>query len=225
MITIAEAISQVKNDVRLVHADRRITHKFIYSLLMKHAALLIKQESDRNKIIKLDDIWQSFCFDLEEVPTTDECCKISLKNKCSIQRSKIKLPEMFEDSWGSIFRSVTTIDYSKDIQPIKYSEWIRKIENPNSKYDNTIYCFFRNGYLYFPNSIFKTVIINGYFKDDVLNDECSDLYEPCKSILQSIWRLPSYLQKPTIDGVLQELLTTYLKINPNQEVQITKNPN
>jgi hypothetical protein len=219
---VSEAISQVKNDLKLVHADKRVTNKFIYSLLTKHAAWLIKRESDQLRLIKSDNIWQTLhCIEIIDVPTTDPCCKF--KSKCSILRTKDKLPETFEDSWGILVKHVASIDNSQDLHPIKMSEWTRKLDNPNFKYDKTKYYFYKDGYLYFPNITWKLVTITGYFKDDItkynLCDETSQTLN-C-SILDTEWRVPLHLQSMIIDSVLKELTATYLQI-PSQETKIDK---
>ena len=221
---INEAISNVKNDFRLVHADRRITLKYIYTLLQKHTAALIKQESDKNVLVKSDTIWQSLnCIELIEVPTTDECCKYT--SKCKIYRTKDKLPEMYEDSWGVIFRSINSIDMSKDITVIKMSQWLRKLENANFKYDKTFYVFYRNGYLYFPNIKWKLITITGYFKEDITKyNTCEEDVNKCLPIPEQEWRVPQYLQSRVIDFTIRELLQTFAQANPDQEVQINKIP-
>ena len=223
--TKAEAISQVKNDLRLVHADRRLTNKYIYSLLDKHAAYFIKRESDKLVLIKSDYIWQTLnCVETIEVPKNDECCRFT--SKCKILRTKNKIPPIYEDSWGVITKSVNSIDFSEDLQPIKMSEWTRKLDNPNSKYDKTYYYFYKDGYLYFPNCSWKLISVTAYFKDDIDNiNLCDKDAEPiCTSIVDMQWRVPQHLQAAVIEATIQELMRTYAQINPGPEVNINKNP-
>lgn len=227
---IGQAISMVKNDFRLVHADSRVTYKYIYGLIQKHASWIIRQDSDKNKLIKLDSIWQTIkCIDLIDVPTTDGCCKFT--SKCKILRTKEKLPKMYEDSWGSLIRSINSVDISQELQPIKYSEWTRKIDNPDMKYNKTLYYFYKDGYLYFPNLSWKTVNITGYFKEDVSflnNCQVTSIEEfkknKCASILDQEWKIPPHMESRVMDFVIKEVLSTYLQANPNQEVNINKIP-
>jgi hypothetical protein len=225
-MTVNEAISNVKNDLRLVHADRRITVKFIYSLLEKHASLFLKRDSDKLQLVKVDNIWQTLnCVETIDVPTTDDCCKFT--SKCRILRTKDKLPETFEDSWGILLRHVSSIDNSIDMHPIKMSEWTRKLETPSFKYDKTLYYFYRNGYLYFPNCKWKLVSITGFFKKDISHlNKCEDSSDEsnssCVSFLEREWRVPGHLQSVIIDSVINELLSSFAKI-PSEETEINKN--
>ncbi len=225
-ISIGEAISNIKNNFRLVHADSRVTNKYIYSLIEKHSSWIIKRESDKLVLVKSDGIWQTLnCIDTIEVPTTDPCCKYT--SKCSILRTKDRLPETYEDSWGIILRSVNSIDFSQDIHPIKMSEWTRKLESANFKYDKSFYYFYRDGYLYFPNCKWKLISVTGYFKEDIskynLCEEDGEV-NTCLSILDNKWRIPSHLQAMVIDAVLKELLSTYAQINNPGENKINKQP-
>ena len=223
---VSEAISQVKNALRLVHADRRITGRYIYSLLQKHAALFIKRESDKLQLIKVDNIWQTLsCFPTIEVPITDPCCKFT--SKCKIVRTKDKLPETFEDSWGILLKHVSSIDNTQDMFPIKMSEWTRKLDNVNFKYDKTYYYFFRDGYLYLPNVSWKEVSITGMFLYDVSHlNNCDPEYvkeQQCISQLERPWRIPNHLKPIVIESVLKELTSTLMNINPSPETNINKN--
>ena len=225
MNTKGEGISAIRNDFRLIHADVRITNKALDSKLTGYTAKLIKEESDKHKITKVDAIWQSLeCQELIDVPTTDDCCKF--KTKCSIKRLKDPLPDLFEDSDGVLIRTVTSIDYSSSLQPIKYSEWIRKLEN-RSKYDKTLYYFYRNGYLYFPNLEWKYATISGLFKENVgrfNNCDGSTPKEYCQSRLDDHWNVPEYIQTIAIRQVIEELANSYAKVNPKEEVEINKSP-
>jgi len=225
MNTIGEAISAVRNDFRLIHADARITNKAVYSKLTGYAAKLIKEESDKHKLTKVDAVWQALeCQELIDVPTSDDCCRF--KTRCTIKRLKNTLPDLFEDSDGVLIRTVTSIDYGISLQPIKYSEWIRKIEN-RSKYDKTMYYFYRNKYLYFPNAEWKAVTISGLFKENVErynNCDGTRTGYVCQSRLDDHWNVPEYIQSIAIGQVIQEIASTYSKSNPEQEVQINKSP-
>lgn len=223
-MTVNEAISQVKNALRLVHADRRLTVKYIYSVLDKHTAWIIKRESDKMQLIKTDHIWQTLpCVETMEVPTTDPCCKYT--SKCKILRTKNKIPSTYEDSWGIVLKHVSSIDNTHDLHPIKLSEWTRKLENANFKYDKTLYYFYRDGYLYFPNMQWKLVSITGFFKENIAKyNDCEDDSDvKCMSFLDTEWRVPPHLQHFVIDATLKELTSTFMAVNPAQETNINKN--
>lgn len=222
--TIGKAISRVRNDFRLVHADSRSTNKYIFALLDDRAAKAIKEESDKKRLTKIDAVWQTLdCQELIDVPTSDDCCKF--QTNCTIKRTKDKIPKLYEDSSGVLIRSVTSIDYSQELQPIKLSEWIRKRETKN-KFDKSLYYFYRNGYLYFPNLTWKLITISGLFKENVDKyntcDEDADTTTACTSRLDDKWPVPEYIQSGVIDYVIREIASTYAQSNPHPEEEINK---
>jgi hypothetical protein len=229
MTTLGELISQVKNDFRLVHADRRITNKYIYSLIRKHTEWVNKTESERKKLNKSDGIWQTLsCVEVIPIPTTDDCCRYNGPS-CTIYRTKEKLPEVYENTWGYLLKSVGTIDGSQDFTHTKFTEWTRKQKNPTSKMDKTPYYFAKNGYLYFPNLEYELVSVTGYFKDDiakfnVCDDESLDPdSDACKSALNAEWRIPGYLESRMMDYVIKEISATFMQSMQSGEEDINKN--
>lgn len=226
MTSLGELISQVKNNFRLTHADRRITNKYIYSLIRKHTEWVNKTESERKKLNKSDDIWQTLsCVDVIPVPTTDDCCKYNGPS-CVIYRTKEKLPDIYENTWGSLIKQVSTIDGSQQFNHIKFTEWTRKQNNPTSKYDKTKYFFYRNGYLYFPNIKYELVSVTAYFKDNVAKYNVCDgepTEDACKSAIDSEWRVPGHLESRIIDYVTKEIAATYMQTMNSGEEEIDKN--
>jgi len=223
-MTYNEIISQLSNEFALSHADSRITNKFWYSLIQKHTAWIVKQESDKMFLFHTDSIWQTLnCVDLIEVPTTDDCCKYNGPS-CKIYRTKDKIPKLYEDVFGVIIKNVNSIDYSKSIQHITIQEWLRKQNNPDSKYDRNFYYFYKNGYLYFPNIKWKLVSITGYFSDSINKYNTCDnepIENQCESLFESEWRIPSHLIARVVDACLKELSSTMMQVK--EDNQIDKN--
>lgn len=221
-MTKGELISQIKNELRLINADNSLTNKFIWSIITKHLNWLIKRESSKLKIMKQDTIFQtSKCVEIEAVPTVDECCA-KICTKCKIYRTKEKLPELYEDGDGVIIKSVYTIDGSIDFSPIKLEEYSRKLENPHSKYDQSKYYFYNNGYLYFPKSSIIRVNVKGYFTNEIVNT-CDPEDKPCQSLLDTPTRIPKYFLGELMQAVLQELTGITLKIQPDEDINKNEN--
>ena len=156
-MTIREAIHRVKRLFREINSDSRLSDRTVYSLLSNHSKWLIYRESEKFTLLKLDKLFQPLnCIDVIEAPLIDPCCGI--RNQCTIFRTKDKLPDMFEDSYGGIIRSVTAIDNQTSLTLIKPSEWERKQKNPwiNKDKKNSFY-FYSDGHLYFPNGFWKKV--------------------------------------------------------------------
>lgn len=221
--TKGELISQVRNQLRIANSDSRLTNRLIWSIIQKHSEWLIKRESRKLRVLNQDTIFQTIkCADVDYAPAIDDCCGV--RSKCKVFRTRDKIPEVYEDDWGVIIKSVYTIDGSLEFTHITIHEYMRKLENPHSRYDKTPYFFYNNGYLYFPMSTIRKVMIKGYFTDEIVNDceDCTD-EEPCLSMLDSPVRIPKYLLGELMDFVLKEISGITLQIE--QDEQIDKNEN
>lgn len=219
---IGQLTSQLRNQVRMVNADARASRRFIWSLIDKHSRWLIKRESTKLKIMKMDYLFQTLrCVPVIEVPASDECC--GLKTKCKIWRTRDKIPETYTDEDGVILKAVFSVDGSEEFVPIKLQEFMRKIENPHSRYDKSRYYYYNNGYLYFPNTNIMMVKVKGYFIDEIIN-ECKPEDEPkkCMSNSEKVLRIPDYLLGELMDHVLNDLINS--KKIP-EDVRIDKNEN
>lgn len=229
MITIREAVHRVKRLLREINADSRLSDRTVYSTLSNHAKWLIYRESEKLKLVKNDAIFQHLkCVEVIKAPLIDPCCGI--KNLCTVYRTKYKLPELFEDSFGVIIKNVTTIDSKISLTQIKPNEWERKQSNPwISKDKKNKFYFYSDGYLYFPNGSWKMVEVPGLYRFDIsdinLCDNkltCEDESKVCKRFLDSNFIIPDYLESQMFDAVLKDLSNTYKKI-PEQSANINKN--
>lgn len=217
---IGQLISQARNQLRMVNADMKVSKRFIWSIIDKHARWLIKRESSKLKLMKMDYLFQTLkCVDVIEVPSSDECCGI--KTKCKIWRTREKVPQVYTDEDGVIFKAVYSVDGSEEFIPIKLQEFMRKTENPHSKYDKGRYYYYNNGYLYFPNSHIKMVQVKGYFMDEIIN-ECrpEDHIKKCMSNMDKRLRIPDYLVAEMMEHVVNDLIN--LRKIP-ADVRIDKN--
>lgn len=230
-MTNREAIHRVRRLFRETNADSRLSDRTIYSLMQNHAKWLIYRESEKLKLIKTDHSFQKLkCIPVIEAPAIDPCCGI--KSKCTVFRTKDRLPEIYEDSVGVIIRSVTTVDGSKSLVQIKPSEWERKQANPwlDQEKKNRFF-FFNDGYLYFPNGGWKMVEAESLFKKDIsdlnLCDDpstCDDEKKECKRFLDKNFIIPEYLEAQMYDAVIKDLANTYKRL-PEKSVEINKNDN
>lgn len=227
-MTVRESIHRVKRMLREINADSRLSNKMVYSLLLNHAKWLIYRESEKLRLLKKDKVYQKLkCVEVIEAPLIDPCC--GLKSKCTVYRTKDKLPDLFEDSAGVIIKDVVTIDGLTSLTPIKASEWERKIENPwLSKNKKNQFYFYSDGYLYFPNGSWKKVEIIAMFKKDTseynICDEkttCDDESKGCVRFLDTEFILPDYLEAQMYDAVLKDLANIYKKL-PEKSTEIDK---
>lgn len=223
--TKGELISQIRNELRMANSDASLTNKLIWSIIQKHMEWLIKRENSKLGLLTQESIFQTYkCIDVTDAPAIDECCGI--RSKCKVFRTKNKIPTLFEDTNGVIIKSVFTIDGSRDFNMITINEYMRKLENPHSKYDKSLYFFYNNGYLYFPKSTIRKVMIKGYFVDELDNSQCAVCPEndtPCISKLDTPIRIPRYLLGELMSNVLNELSQLTLKIQQDESIEKNEN--
>lgn len=211
---VSELISQARNLLRLNNADSTLSDRFIWSIIDKHIRWLLKRDGNKMKLMKYDTIFQTKkCVEVEEAPAIDSCCGV--KSKCTVWRTKEKLPDIYEDESGVIVKTVYSIDGSHEIDPIRISEYMRKLENPDTlKYDKSSYFFYNNGYLYFPNisrdesrAALRVIMVKALFEKDVFNpceDECAT---DCKSMQDNTVWIPRSMEGELMDFVKKDLLS------------------
>jgi hypothetical protein len=215
-LTVREVISEIKKTVKEQTADSRLTNKYIYGIIKKNAGYFVKQMSDALRIIRIQSLYQPLkCWEMEEAPTIDDCC--GLRGKCTIYRTKEKLPAMYEDSYGAIIKSVKTIDHSKSYTVTTADSWLSKKNNPWLSTDKNIYYFFYNGRIYTPNVTYKKVEILAFFQEDisdiVLCDNCTDHpVEECRKYMDKKFMLTRDMWKVVSQSVVDEIVRIYKQI-------------
>lgn len=223
ILTVRKAISDIRKGLRENDADSRMSNKFTYAKIKKHAADIIRQRSDAFRILKQQSFYQTInCMKVDEAPTIDPCCGI--RTNCTVFRTVHKLPEMYEDSLGSIIKNVWSIDgvFGTELQPITPDAWDRKRKNPWLRNGalTDIYYFYSDGYLYFPMSNWRKIKIRAYFQEDIaelnLCDECgNEPLQECRPYMDNRLYLPPDLWKFVSERVLEELAKTYKQIQPD----------
>lgn len=221
--TIGEAISQVRNDLKQITVDTRLTDRDIYSVMKTHSYWIIAQEADKLKISKQEHLFQSYtCAEIIPVPLTDPCC--SIQTKCRIYRTKDKLPGMFTDDTGPIIRTVASVDWGNNFQRTSYENWIHIQKDPEFKYNKSKYYFIRDNYMYFPTTQWRKVNMLIYSDTDVRKlNKCDCIEKGCLAMQDTIWRVPDKLQARVIDAVISELTKTYSAIPYDDNANKTPN--
>ncbi len=171
--TRAEAISRVRNTIKAVNQDAFITDRFIYSIIIKYAKTFIARQDSENKIMKFQSLFEAIpCLELIEIDKVEACCS-GIKTNCTIRRSKDKLPEVFEGTYGPLFRSITSLDRSQQVYKT-YPETFTSIANStNYKYNTNKYYWYIEGYLYFPNLEWDGVLVEGLWTDSIDYLKCN----------------------------------------------------
>jgi hypothetical protein len=207
MTTIGETISRVKNTLKASKEDSFLTDRLVYSIVMKYAKLLIKRQDSENKLMKFQSLFEVLpCVDLVEVDKIEACCS-GIRSKCIIRRTKDKLPNLLEGSFGPLLRSVSSIDGSVELTKTYPTTYTSMSNSSNFKYNKTKYYWYLNGYLYFPNIEWEAVKIEGIWDSDISFFSC-DEEEKCKPRQEQIMRIPEHLFAEIEQMVVKELLTT-----------------
>lgn len=215
MITIAEAISRVRNLTKSVKQDAFLTDRFLYSMIMKHAKLLMRRQDNLNRIMKFNSVFQTLDFvELIEVDKVQAQC-IGVTSGCYFKRTKDRIPSMIEGYYGPLIRSITSIDMSEELTPTFPVTFEQMSRQKTFKYNKKKYYWYLDGYLYFPNLEWDAVRIEGVFEGDISHYNC-DPADNCMYIQDKTINVPEYLF-PEIEQLVMRDLGIMLQIP--QDVQ------
>lgn len=217
-----ELISGIKNNIKEVNADSRLSNRLIWFNFQSAAKLIMRQEADKKKLwasLK----FESICIEMEEV-STNVCDCVYLPSDCTIYRSKYKIPEISEYSLGPIIQGVYSIDLSKKLfksTPTTY-QTKKSIRN-----NTTLYYFIYNGYLYSPNFSSKRLMVSALFDTSTVGLKCGELNSEASAVKCSIMDddigYPDYVIDIAKTMTEQKLLQTYKAII--EDTLNNKNPN
>ena len=145
MTTIGDVVSRIRGQIKAEVQDAFVTDRYIYSLILKFAQLLMRRQDHANKLMKFNSVWQTLPYlELEA-----HCSGI--KSGCIIKRTKDKLPTFMEGYWGPLIRTVSSIDGSIELQATQPGTYTSMTKTTSFKYNTTKYFWYLNGYLYMPN--------------------------------------------------------------------------
>lgn len=192
MTTIEEAISRVRNQIKAVKQDAFLTDRFLYSVIMKHAKLLMRRQDNANKIMKFSSVFQPLKFvELIEIDKAEADC-MCIVTGCKIMRTKDRLPAMIEGYFGPLIRTVSSLDLSEDFTPTYPSVYEKMAKQKTFKYNKHKYYWYLDGYLYFPNIDWEAVRLEGVFEGDISKYNC-DTEDDCQTIQEKTINVPDFL--------------------------------
>lgn len=191
MTTRGESISRIRNLIKGVKQDSFITDRFLYSIIIKYAKTLIRRQDNENKIMKFQSLFESIpCIELIEVDKVEACCS-GIKTRCTIRRTKDRLPEIFEGVYGPLFRGITSLDRSIEVYRTYPSTFTNIANSSTFKYNTNKYYWYIDGYLYFPNIDWEGVLVEGLWTDDVSYLKCDG--DTCKLKQELEIHIPEFL--------------------------------
>ena len=192
MATIAESVSRVRGILKGTNEDSFLTDRFVYSIISKYAKALMRREQMMAKLMQNEDLFSSLTFveliDVDKIEA--ECAPI--KSNCTIKRTLKKLPKLFNGSKGPLIRRVYSIDQGFEFHKTSPTTYISIANKTSFKYDKNKYYWFKNGYLYLPDTETEGIMVEALW-EDVLSDFCSTDEADCSLIQDRVFPLPDYL--------------------------------
>lgn len=225
MSTKRKHIETFRQLIKEKNADTDYTNQYLYNILFDQAKWLIKREVNNGSVLKNPMFFQTLsCWDVIESKGED-CCPV--KTGCSMYRTKNKIPEAWTDINGPLILSVTSIDYSTDFFVTNFITWQSKRKDPYQNRKMATYCFYDNGYIWFPDKNPHKVNIKIFAVDDIklLNidcEDCEDKDKDCISFLDTEFLVPDWIEAEMYAKALQ--LVGPSKSVPEDE-QIDKSSN
>jgi hypothetical protein len=205
MTTIGETISRVRNTIKGVKEDAFITDRYIYSLVLKYAKLYIQRQDTANQILKFQNLFELLpCVELTEVDKIEACCG-GIKSRCTIMRTKEKLPLVIQASYGPLFRTVSSLDFSTLAYPTSPAIYTAMANSTNFKYNKNAYYWYLNGYMYFPNVTWEAARIEGIWSESINYLKC-DSDTSCKIRQDNNTNIPEYMFAEIEKQVLSDIM-------------------
>ena len=198
-----EVISRLRNSIKEVNSDSLYSNRYLWNVFWTNAQTLLKQESDRARLYSQSDIWETICIPMDSVSPI-LCTCLSLPMDCVVYRSRFKLPNVVEGSFGKIYRVISSPDLSQKLTLVTPYQYDLK----QTKYNREKYVFIHDGYLWAPNTKWSNLIISAMFAEEIPNEfkcDCEDSSSDCGSLLYLGSSLPEWLIAPCIQMSLQEL--------------------
>lgn len=218
--TVGDSVSRVRNLLKAVKEDPFITDRFLYSLILKYAKLLIKRQDNENRIMRFQSLFETIpCIELIEVDKVEACCT-GIRTNCTIRRTKDKLPDVLEGSYGPLFRSITSLDRSIEVYRTYPSIYTSIANSTNAKYNKTKYYWYLDGYLYFPNIEWEGVLVEGLWTANVDYLKCDG--DDCQLKQDHLFHIPEYLFAE-IEQLVMKDLGLFVQM-PNESLDDKQSP-
>jgi hypothetical protein len=175
MTSIGEAISRVRNAVKGAKEDAFLTDRNIYFLLTKYGQTLLKREDNQFRLMKISSIFQVLPYlELIDVDKVEAGC-IGIYSGCYFKRTKDKLPTILNGALGPIIRTVSSIDGTIELFRTDPGTYVSMTKTTTWKYNRSLYFWYLNGYMYFPNIDWEAIRMEAIFEgqvDTCTTDDC-----------------------------------------------------
>jgi hypothetical protein len=205
MLTIKESVSRIRNTIKAVKQDSSLSSRYLYSMIMKHAKLLMRRQDSLKRIMKFNSVFQTLSYvELIDVDAAEAEC-FGVKSYCTFKRTKEKLPETIEGYYGPLLRTVSSLDLSQQVIPTFPMTFQQMAKQKTFKYNPKKYYWYLNGYLYFPNLEWDAVKVEGVFDDDISDYNCDSEEDKCTYYPDKTINIPEFLFSEIEQMVMRDL--------------------
>ena len=220
MNTIGEAIGRIRSLMKANSDDAFVTDRYIYSLILNYAQVLMRRQDSLNKLMRFNSIWKTLPYvKLITLDKTESAC-FNVSTGSFIKRTEERLPDMVDGYWGPLIRAVTSLDGNIEYQSTQPGTYTSISKTTSFKYNNKKYFWFLDGYLYFPNSSTNAVKVEAVFNDDISLWRCED---KCVPMYKQDFSIPKFLFAEIENQVLSSMFNS-IKI-PVEDADNNKNIN
>ena len=226
---VNEAISRLRNLIKVVREDAFITDRFIYSMIMKVSKPLLRKEALNVNIYKNSALFKEIHYlELVDVSPIESKC-FDFDSHCIIKRSRVKLPKITNVDLGPIIRYVGSLDMSVALTRTSLLEYKNKTRMSTFKYNKTRYYWIADDYLYIQGVDWEACRLEAMFEESFDDGRCSDTEDSpqCKPEQEREMSVPDYMLDEIEQKVFTEIVTAnkILSINPinDRQTDIIKN--
>lgn len=206
---LREAVAQIRSSFKLISSDNLITDRCIANELRAVSYLLIKQQTDKRKLLASDSLFTVIdCLQMETAPIT-ECCNYT--SPCEIGKSKEPLPKIGENIYGLLIQGVYSIDKKVRfdyIDPNRYISFLNLYPNSKKKF-----FWVMNKHLYITDPNIEVVALSAFFEEDIneaLYDcNCADDKNCPTNPLDLEFKCPGFLLNNVLTITRDNLSRTY----------------
>ena len=168
MNTKGEIISRLRMSIKELSSDTNYSNRYLWNVFSTASKVLIQRDADqKRKIYKTNDIWENICIELEPVSPI-LCSCLSLPMDSTIYRSVFKIPRLMESSFGALYRTLSTVDNSRQITLVSPLEYQIK---SNLRYNKGYYAFLHDDYLW-SNVKYPTLMLSAIFEGETCAFKC-----------------------------------------------------
>lgn len=231
---IREYISDITNSLRANNLDSYIPAKWLFYKTQNIISDFLKKDNSNSKLIyKLSQGWAELgCVQMREVPITS--CDVGV-NCSKLMKSLHKLPTIYETKFGSLIRSMSSVDYSNTYDNIFTAKLWKNTQSREYKIKK--YFFIQDGYLYIPipkGEIGTPEIVRldcypvSLYDVDNFNNiqecgSCKPNSLNCKSPLDYELVCPDYLINDVKKELLNQILSSYGRVQNDDLPNLNKN--